>query len=168
MNPLTFPAIAAERQNHPACGWFFDFLEEFLQNLHAWQINIGENEPANGIPIRDGAPCGICKLTFYFYFRPAGQYQNGIWIKVENINNIDVWLRVGLNINGNKNVNIWSLCTLDCPGINMEFHPALALPPVFNAPGIFKTGEVVHAATFEDILQQICNLMPCVCNSSCL
>lgn len=189
MNPLTFPVIAAERQNYPACGWFFDSLEEFLRNLQEWQVDAGGHEepdgiprpngspagtdkPKSGIPHRNGLPCGDCKFTYYFYFSPLGGYRNGIWIQVDNQHKLDVWLRVGLskqqNNSVNKKVEIWSRCPLNCLGIYMTFHPSLALPHYFTVRGIFKTEERVHDTTFNDILQQICNLMPCVCIANCI
>jgi hypothetical protein len=182
MNPLTYPAITAERQNYPGCDWFFDLLEEFLHHLQEWQVDInpqvngqpiGDNHPAGVTLQKNGLPGGICTLRFYFFFRHGGEnknggYKNGIWIQVKSIHELDIWLRVGFSRIGNMNVNIWSRCPLDCPGIYMAVHPTLALPPNFNVRGIFKTEGIVHDTTINEILNEICNIMPCVCNSNCL
>jgi hypothetical protein len=131
------------------------------------QVNTNDGKPPTGVPGRNGTPCGKCKLTFYFYFSRGGGYKNAIWVHVENINALEVWIRIGVNHTGTKKVEIWSRCALDCPGIEMEYRH-FALPPTFNIPGIYKTVERVHNITWDEILLQICNFMPCVCNASCI
>jgi len=169
MKPLTPAAIQAERNNNVEQNhdYFFEGLNDFLQALKDWQVNLGDDGVLTGIPVRDGVPCGKCNLTFYFYYSRGGGYRNAIWIKVDNIHNIDVWIRVGFSHTGNKNANIWSRYELDCDGIIMYYCRAFALPFEFNNPGIYKTNERVHPCSWNDILIEICHLIPCACNAHC-
>ena len=170
MNPLTQTSIDESRAINPGNDWFFTALKDFLHDLEERLEQVENGDAPHGIPNHNGLPCGPCNLTFYFYFTPGGGYRNAIWIDVDNVNGLDIWLRVGFNIGGNKKVDIYSNCLLNCPGIFMIHVIAFGLNHLFRIPvgGIFKTNAIVHPCTFDDILDEICLLLQCACNGNCV
>jgi len=172
MEPLTIQSIADQRLNFPGNDWFFDALKEFLDALENRLVHTENGDDPHGLLQKDGQPCGVCNMEFFYYFPTDGildvDYRIAIWIKVTNTNGLDIWLRVGFNILGKKKVDIYSSCRLNCEGTFMKYAPTLALPPDFDAPKIFKTKERVHFCTFNEILDEICNLMPCACTGNCI
>jgi hypothetical protein len=167
MEPLTQQSIDDQRLNNPGFDWFFNALEEFLHALANRLVQIENGDAPHGIPQTNGQPCGVCNLTFYFYFSPGGGYRNGIWVDVDNINHVDVWFRVGINHNGTKKVDIFARCLLNCPDVALVPRK-YALPHQFNHKGIYKTEQELEDIGFDIILDRICGWMQCVCLSNCL
>lgn len=148
--------------------WFERGLKEFEDAIKERIVDCEENNDKNKnkrkLTTTNGF-CGNCCLEL-FYFRD-NSYKNAIWIKVFNLNGLNIWIRVGIYDTLKKKVNVFSECDLDC--IDLTFVEKYALPPYFNNNGIWMSDKGSRASDiiFDVIIQQICNLLPCLCNAKC-
>jgi hypothetical protein len=176
------PAILLTQQNintgrglFPASGWFFDALEQFMRKLQEWRSNHQNHDDPNGTLTRNGVLCGSCKLTFYFHFSIGGNYRNAIWAKINNVNGLDIWFRIGFGefTADTKKIDIYSKCQLNatslkCINQGIHYFKSLSLPEAFNVSGIYKTSNTVQIQDFKDIFAMMCTWMTCVCNAICI
>lgn len=109
--------------------------------------------------------CGDCCLEFFYYL--DNSYKKAIWIKVYNLNGVNIWIRVDFRENGRKKVNIYSECNLNC--LELDFVENYALPPDFDVNGIWMSekGRTVANTSFSEILDEICNYLDCLCTAKC-
>lgn len=148
--------------------WFDKALREFEDAIKERIVDCDKNNSKDknkGKLTNPNDFCGDCCLEF-FYHRD-NSYKNAIWIKVYNFNGVNIWIRVGIYDTGKKKVNVFSECDLDC--IDLRFVEKYALPPDFDNNGIWMSDKGSRASdiTFDVIIQQICNLLPCLCNAKC-
>jgi len=108
--------------------------------------------------------CGDCCLEFFYYYDVDGSYRNGIWINVKNSNNLDIWIRVHNASNGKK-INVFSEYNLNC--CNLNFIKSYALPKDFSKNGIWMSdkGKQVIEKKWDSILDEICIILPYLCNA---
>ncbi len=167
--PLTHDSIDSDINNHTPNEWFYKALKDFLKELENWSIETNNDIGITGKPMKDGAACRSCDLSFYYYFSKGGGYKNAIWIKVNNIHSIEVWFRIGFafgNADYNK-MDLYSECSLDCPGLIMKV-VGFSLPFKPSNTSSYKTeAQLEYRPSFEDLIKIICTSMPCACSGKC-
>lgn len=169
--------IPLPKSKHLTGGWFDKGLKEFEALINERIVDCKENnnkkktegELPDGNKLCGGCCLGCCIEQFYFYdssLTHIPAYKNAIWIKVYNLNGINIWLRVGFNKNGRKKVEVYSECDLDC--IKLSVERTYALPPDFINNGIiWREKHRVAMVSFSDIIDRICNLLDCLCVAKC-
>jgi hypothetical protein len=154
--------------------WFQDGVKEFLNEINKKIIPCDKKENGgllNNNSTSDSAQSGVCCLEFFFYYRKGGSYKNAIWIKVNNIHNKEIWIRVHNGINGKK-INVFSTSnSLSCV---IHLNCVLLTPVTYGIPQNFKpkgcfmshVGRIVNPiTTWVDIINEIYSLLPCLCNA---
>jgi hypothetical protein len=152
------------------------FEEEIKQRL----IQCEKNENSGKLIVDDTnnvTLCSGCCLEFFYYYDsiipPSSRdgYKNAIWIKVHNIHGLNIWIRVHNNKNGKK-INVFSdRQTLglvpNIPCLVLTNIKAYGLPKQF-LPSCYMShkGRVVNRKlSWENIIDEICNILPCLCNT---
>lgn len=153
--------------------WFEQGLKEFEDLIKKRLVDCDENgdkkKTKRKLTDNDNL-CGDCCLEFFYFYDSSlthiPTYKNAIWIKVHNLNGINIWLRVGFNQHGRKKVEVYSKCDLDCLGLMKE--RTYALPPDFINNGIiWREKHIVADVSFSKIIDRICKLLDCLCNAKC-
>ena len=108
--------------------------------------------------------CRGCKLEWFYYYCKSESFKKAIWVKVNNLNKVNIWIRIGVNKKEKKKVNIYSDSYVGCvklTKINTKF------PTLFMKNDIFISDKrkEVKLVTFQEILNEICNNLFCVCNA---
>lgn len=156
-------------------NWFEKGLEAFKIeiNRRIHPCNNGGNDNSRKVklegPNGHGKKifCGDCCIEFFYFYDGALAnvlaYKNAIWIKVHNINNLNIWIRVGFNEKGKKKAQLYSKNPINC--MILENAPAYALPKLFTPDGIWMSdrGLRVINAEWSEIIDKICNLLKCAC-----
>lgn len=148
--------------------WFKKEVDVFIKLIEERFVDFdketSKNETKGKLKSRNEI-CSGCCLDFFYY--RDNTYKNAIWIKVHNSNSVKIWIRVGIYNTGKKKVNVCSECDLDC--IHLSFVEKYALPPDFDKNGIWMSDKRSRATnvTFDVVLQQICKLLPCLCQAKC-
>ncbi|MCX6244693.1 MAG: hypothetical protein NTU98_08310 [Bacteroidetes bacterium] len=114
--------------------------------------------------------CGDCCLEFFYFYDSSlvhiPTYKNAIWIKVYNLNNVNIWLRIGWDVNGNKKITVFSECDLNC--ISLEYSIAYGLPLTFTPTGVWIEKKRIAPISFSAIIDQICKYLDCLCKAKCV
>lgn len=123
--------------------------------------------------------CEKCSFEFLCYYNanipPASRdgYKNAIWIKVHNLNKLNIWIRVHNDTNGKK-INVFTdSATIRCNNhpnecLNFTWIKRYAFPLNFSPKGCYMShkGRFVNKnLDWNDILDEIYLLLPCLCNA---
>lgn len=118
-------------------------------------------------------------LEFYYHYEPiipSPPQTRAIWIRVFNQNNCNVWLRIQENLQlQQKRIEIYTKCELNC--LDWKFMPDYYIPEVVNGivtgqfidPPIFRhPREINNVASWQIIIDQMRQLLPCACTGNCI
>ena len=146
-------------ENRPIKNNFIKVVKEFEAEINKHlETNNNNTGKLNQI-------CDNCELEFYYH--NGTTYDKAIWIYLNNVNKLNIWIRVGISDNNYKKTNIYSECNLNC--MLMSTVPSYALPVKFKKRGIFMSdkGKRVADVDYSQIIIEICNLTKCVCSAKC-
>lgn len=127
----------------------------------------GENENEVNIPACNGK---LCTLEFYYFDvwpLPKGAskvdgFRNGIWVKIKNVKN--VWIRIGIDRNNLKKVNVFSDCEMK--PLKLEEVKSYSLPEDFKKRGVYMSnkGQSGSEQDLKEIIKQIYGYLKGVCS----
>ncbi len=162
-------------QDRGSCpDWFREGLEKFEQEVkdRVVECELSNDKYRWRHPYLD-TYCGCCCIEFFYFYDSSlthvNEYKNAIWIKVHNMNDVDIWIRVGLNASDEKKVTVYSGCRLNCNIILTKSN--YSLPPNFTKKGIYVSDynkKNLFISNNESLYNNICLLLQCLCDAKCI